>query len=270
MKLLLDRYLSEVRRRKPLVHHITNYVTANDCANITLAIGGSPVMADDPAEAADMTALADALVINMGTLNARTVGSMILAGKRANEKGIPVVFDPVGCGGVPFRTEAAERILEAVKVSAIRGNISEVGALCGEITHTKGVDAADRDEAENRVALAKAAAERFHCTAAVTGAMDVVSDGRKTLAIENGCPAMARVTGCGCMCSSLTGAFCGGNPDYIFESVAAAVICMGLCGEISWTYGEQRGLGTFHMGLFDAAGNLMGRELLEGAKYHEL
>ncbi len=268
--LAFDQYLERIRKRNPLVHHITNYVTANDCANMTLAIGASPVMADDPAEAADMTAHADALVINMGTLNARTVGSMILAGKAANRKGIPVVFDPVGCGGVPFRTEAAQRILEAVQISAVRGNISEIGALCGMAVHTKGVDAAAADEQGDRIELARKAARKLHCTAAVTGAVDVISDGRRTLIAENGCAAMSRVTGCGCMCSSLTGAFCGANPDSVWEAAAAAVICMGLCGELSWQRAKDYGLGTFHAGLFDAAGNLTGAALMEGAKYHEL
>lgn len=269
MELELKVRIDRLREVRPLVHHITNYVTVNDCANITLAAGASPVMADDPKEAADMTAIAQALVLNLGTLNERTVSSMLASGRKAREMGIPVVFDPVGCGAVPFRTAAARTIMETVRPSVVRGNISEIGSLCGLTARTNGVDASSADEALDAAGVARAAALRWGCVAAVTGAEDIVTDGVRTLAIDNGCAAMARVTGTGCMCTSVTAAFCGADPAHLLESAAAGLIFMGLCGEIAWAQAGGRGLGSFHTALFDAAGQMDGETLERGANYHE-
>ena len=156
----------KVRDICPLVHCITNYVTVNDVANCILAIGASPIMADDIAEAADITSISKALVINMGTLNARTVESMVAAGKKANELGVPVVFDPVGAGASNFRNETAKRILENVKISILRGNLSEMSYLAGLEVSTKGVDTSEADEKNDPVSVAKKTAAKYNCVAA--------------------------------------------------------------------------------------------------------
>lgn len=269
MHLELSEYIDQVRKQNPLIHHITNYVTVNDCANITLAIGASPVMADDPAEAADMTGISSALVVNIGTLNSRTVESMCLAGVKANEKGIPLIFDPVGCGAVPFRLQSAQKILKSARMSVVRGNISEIGALCGLDVRTRGVDA-DTSGAGDAAVLVPEAARKLGCIVAATGAVDVISDGKRTIAVQNGCSAMARITGSGCMCTSLVGSFAGANPDHLLEATTAAIICMGLCGEMAWEQAGTKGLGSFHMALIDAAGQMNGKTLEKGARYHEL
>lgn len=263
-------YLDMVRKKRPLIHHITNYVTVNDCANIVLAAGASPVMADDPEEAADMTGISQALVLNIGTLNSRTVTSMLAAGKKANDLGIPVVFDPVGCGATTFRTDIARRIASEVRLSVVRGNISEIRSLCGLESHTQGVDASAADEREDKVETAQRAASAIRCVAAVTGKEDVVTDGARTILIENGCAAMAKITGTGCMCTSLTGAFCGACPEALLEAAAAAVAYMGVCGEIALRISGDNALGHFHQALFDAAGAVDGNRLEEMAVYHEI
>ena len=140
IKTYIGNLLENVRERAPLVHHITNYVTVNDCANITLSIGASPVMADDINEVEAMTSIASSLVINIGTLNSRTVECMIKAGKKANEVGIPVILDPVGAGATPYRTKVAKTIMDNIELAVIRGNLSEIKTLYGINTKTKGVD----------------------------------------------------------------------------------------------------------------------------------
>lgn len=269
MNLHLASRLDALRAACPLVHHITNYVTVNDCANMTLAAGASPVMADDPQEAADMTAIAQALVLNLGTLNSRTVASMLASGAKARERCIPVVLDPVGCGATLFRTETARNILETVRPGVVRGNISEIASLFGASAGARGVDASAADAAVDAKRLAREAARRWICVVVVTGAEDIVSDGTRTLAVDNGCAAMARVTGTGCMCTSVTASFCGADPEHLFESAAAGVIFMGLCGEMAQSAAGDKGPGSFRMALFDAAGTMTGGLLEKGAKYHE-
>ena len=152
---------SAVREECPLVHCITNYVTVNDVANAVLAIGASPIMADDINEAADIASIASALVINMGTLNQRTVDSMLAAAKAANKKGIPVVFDPVGAGASAFRNDTAKKIMDNVRISILRGNLSEMSFMAGLEVSTKGVDTSAKDEKNDPVSVAKAAAEKI-------------------------------------------------------------------------------------------------------------
>ncbi len=254
-----------VQESCPLVHHITNYVTVNDCANMTLAVGASPVMADDPAEVADMCALAQALVLNIGTLNARTVEAMLLVGRAANAHGIPVILDPVGCGATPLRVETVRKILAEIKISVIRGNISEMASVAGREAHTKGVDAAAEDADADTVALARTVSETFHCVTAISGATDIVTDGRRAAAIRNGCPRMSRITGTGCMETSVLGAFCGANPGNLWQAVSAGMIFMGLCGDVAEKAAGAVGLGSFRNALIDAAGNMTPDALAEGA-----
>ena len=180
-----------VRRTCPLIHNITNYVTVNDCANMVLACGASPIMADDAAEVEDITTICGGLNINIGTLNSRTITSMLLAGKKANQLGHPVVLDPVGAGASRLRTDTAFRLLRDVKFTVIRGNISEIKTLASGAGTTKGVDAdvADKVTEENldsAVAFAKAFAAQTGAVIAITGAIDIVADAEKAYCIRNG------------------------------------------------------------------------------------
>lgn len=263
------RLLELVRDIKPLVHHITNYVTVNDCANITLAVGASPIMADAVEEAGDIAAIASAVVLNMGTLNSRTVESMLEAGKSANKKGIPVVFDPVGAGASRFRNNTATRILSEVKISVLRGNISEIRYISGLAANTKGVDASESDIGGDAGKIALELAGRLGCVVAITGAVDTVSDGKRTVFVKNGHPALSGITGTGCMCSSLMGSFCGAAPDAPFEAAVAALLCMGIAGETANEKAGQAGNGSFRMAIIDAASRMDAGTLNGRAKYHE-
>lgn len=259
----------KVRQSNPLVHHITNYVTVNDCANVTLAIGASPVMADDREEAADMTSLASALVLNIGTLNARTVESMMISGKTANQKQIPVIFDPVGAGASAFRSRTADTLLKNIHMTVIKGNISEIRNISGEASHTRGVDASAADAEADARLLAERAARQFHCVVAITGPLDTVSDGSRTVLVENGHPAMSGMTGTGCMGSSLTACFCGADPAHPLEAAASALACLGAAGEIAWETAGSKGIGSYHAALLDAVSHMDEETLRKRAKIHE-
>ena len=250
----LQHYLDAVRAKKPLVHCITNYVTVNDVANLLLASGASPVMADAIEEVEEMVAIADALLINIGTLNARTVTSMLAAGKRANAKAIPVVLDPVGVGATSYRTEVARRLLDNVQFTLVRGNISEIQVLGMGSGTSKGVDAADHDlkaDVQGRISLAQRLAERYGCMVAISGAQDIlVGTDRSAATCANGCAAMQDITGSGCMLGALTAAFLAPtasteqkkNESYQ-ASALAALAAMGVCGEQAWKRAEAEQLG---------------------------
>ena len=263
---MFEKILENLNNKSPLVHNITNYVTANDCANILLACGASPIMADDEAEVAEITSICDALVINIGTLNARTISSMLIAGKRANGLGHPVILDPVGAGASTLRTETAMKLIKEIKFSAIRGNASEIKILCGGSGESRGVDAAtddDTDAAED----AKRLANLTGAVVLVTGKTDFVTDGKKVAAISNGHPLMKKVTGCGCMLSSLLGGFCGANPDNIFDATVCAAAFMGLCGERAAE--NYVGTGTLRTGIIDEVSNMTAEKLNRGIKIEQ-
>lgn len=263
--------IETLRSTKPLIHHITNYVTVNDCANITLAIGASPVMADAIEEAAEIASVASAVVLNMGTLNANTVASMMAAGKAAGAAGIPVIFDPVGAGASQFRNNTAITLLKEVPISVLRGNISEIRFIAGLHSETKGVDASDNDLSTLADAqkVAKTVAGEFNCIVAITGATDIVSDGSKTICIENGHPMLSNLTGTGCMCSSLIGSFCGSNPSSVFDATVSALLTMGIAGELAHTKAGHKGNGSFRSALHDAVSHMTGETLTEGGNYYE-
>ena len=270
---MFQSVFANVRARSPLVHNITNYVTVNDCANIVLACGASPIMADDAAEVEDITALCAGLNLNIGTLNSRTIPSMLLAGRTANRLGRPIVLDPVGAGASHLRTETALQLLREVKPTVIRGNISEVRTLAAGSGTTKGVDADTADKVtdetlDQAVAFAKTFASRSGAVVAVTGAIDIVTDGRAAYCIRNGHPMMSAVTGTGCQLSALTAAFCAANPDNILEAAAAAVCAMGLAGEIAHSrLTKLDGSATYRNYIIDAIYNMTPQQLEEGARY---
>lgn len=253
--------LNRLKNKKPLIHNITNYVTVNDCANILLAIGASPIMADDLKESADITSIASALVINIGTLNERTIESMIASGKKANELNIPVVLDPVGAGASSFRNETTKRILEEIKISVLRGNMSEIKFIAGLECETKGVDASESDlksDSDEGVRVAKSLAKRFNCIVAITGVCDIVSDGEKSVTIANGTKMLSNVTGTGCMTTALVGGYLGAceTKEDLFIAAISGIVSMGICGEIAEERAGNIGLGSFHMAIIDAVSNL--------------
>jgi hydroxyethylthiazole kinase len=265
------KLLEQVRRTKPLIHHITNYVTVNDCANITLGIGASPVMADAIEEAADIAAISGALVLNIGTLNERTVCSMIAAGKAANAKGLPVIIDPVGAGASKFRNDTAARLLSEIKPTVLRGNISEIKFMAGLNSATKGVDASENDAANatDSAQIAKNLSKKLKCVVVISGAVDIISQGEKIIRVDNGHSLMGNLTGTGCMCSSLIGSFCGASPDEPFFAAAAAMVCMGVAGEIAHEKSGKLGNGSFLAALHDAISLMDAPILEERAKFHE-
>ena len=263
--------LNRLKNKKPLIHNITNYVTVNDCANILLAIGASPIMADDLKESADITSIASALVINIGTLNERTIESMIASGKKANELNIPVVLDPVGAGASLFRNETTKRILEEIKISVLRGNMSEIKFIAGLESETKGVDASESDlksDSDEGIRVAKSLAKRFNCTVAITGVCDIVSDGEKFVTIENGTKMLSNVTGTGCMTTALVGGYLGAceTKEDLFIAAISGIVSMGICGEIAEERAGSIGFGSFHMAIIDAVSNLDEEDLLKRSK----
>ena len=270
---MFQNMLETVRKNHPLVHNITNYVTANDCANMILACGASPIMADDEEEAAEITALCAGLNINIGTLNSRKIASMLMAGKRSNELNHPVVLDPVGVGASNLRTETAIQLLEEVRFSVIRGNISEIRTLASGSGTTKGVDAdvSDTITEENPdavIAFAKDLARKTGAVIAITGAVDIVTDSEKTYCIRNGHPMMASVTGTGCQLSAMTAAFVSATPGKPLEAAAAAVSAMGYAGELA--YRRLTGLdgsATYRNYIIDAVYNMTPAMLEKGANY---
>ena len=260
--------LTAVRQKKPLVQCITNFVTVNDCANILLAAGGSPTMASHPVEVEEAVRQVQALVCNMGAIE--SVDAMILAGKEANRMGIPVVLDPVGVGGTQLRRDAAERLLAEVHFSVIRGNASEICYLAGGQTTGSGVDVSSPDEIteENLDAAVSMAAElagKLGTVIAISGKLDVISNGSESCILRNGCATMARITGSGCMLTSLIGAYCGGWDDP-FLAACAAMAVMGISGEIAEEKRLRNGTGnaTFRSDLIDAVFNLTEEQLTGG------
>ena len=265
--------LKTLRAQNPLIHCITNYVTANDCANLLLACGARPIMADDPGEVEEITALAAGLVLNIGTLHQQTLPAMEAAGRRAKALGHPVVLDPVGAGASALRTSAALRLLEQVRPTLIRGNASELKTLARGSGSTQGVDAAaaDRVTPENldqMAAFAREFSARCGAVLAITGAIDLVVDPDRVFCIYNGHPDMSRVTGTGCQLSAVTAAYLAANPDDPLTAAAAAVCAMGLCGEIAHArLSPLDGNASYRTYIIDAMYNLTPEALEQGARY---
>ena len=267
----LGIHLNAVRHKKPLVQCITNFVTVNDCANIILAAGGSPTMAEHPQEVEEAVRKAKALVCNMGAID--KVEAMVLAGREANRMGTPVILDPVGAGGTQLRRDAVKRLLEEVHFTAIRGNASEIRFLAGQQTTGSGVDVSELDEIteenlSSAVTMATELAEKLGTVIAISGRLDVISDGKTTCVLRNGCATMARITGSGCMLTALIGAFCGANTDP-FLAACSAMAAMGISGELAEEkrLRNRTGNATFRNDLIDAVFNLTEEQLEKGVHY---
>jgi hydroxyethylthiazole kinase len=257
----LAQIITSVRERRPLIHHITNFVTVNDCANITLAIGAAPVMAEAHEEVEEMVSCASALVLNIGTLSADQVRAMLLAGRKAGEIGIPVILDPVGAGATAFRTESARRILDSVRVSVLKGNAGEIAILAGMEGKVLGVDSAGVNG--NPEDIARSCARSFGCTVIMTGPVDIVTDGARVAHVENGHPMMGCISGTGCMAASVTGSCAAVSRDVLVAS-CAALAAFGIAGERAAE--GAAGPGSFKLQLFDELARLTPAEIAECAK----
>lgn len=274
---LPDGLLANVRTKTPLVHFITNYVTANDCANITLACGGSPIMADEESEVSQITSLCSALVLNIGTLNERTLSSMLRAGRHANDIGIPVVLDPVGAGASDFRNDAVNLLLKEVNFAAIKGNISEIKYLSYGVTSTQGVDAStedlvDEDSLKDALRFAQKLSIMAGSVIIISGPIDLIADSESGYALRNGHPMMPRVTGTGCMSGAVAGCFFGADPSHPLEAALASTAAMGVCGELAHEKLTAAGGGTstFRGLLIDAMSTLTDSLLLERARLQQV
>ncbi|MGB2953358.1 MAG: hydroxyethylthiazole kinase [Gaiellaceae bacterium] len=255
--------LRDLREREPLVHQITNYVVMNETANATLALGALPVMAHAPQEVEEMVGLAGALVLNIGTLSDGWIESMLIAGKAANGRGVPVVLDPVGAGATRYRTDTARRILDEVDIAVLRGNAGEVANTIGRAAEVRGVESIGG--AEHGAELARAASQELGTVVAVTGPVDHVSDGERVLSVANGHELLSRVTGTGCMATAITGCFLAVSEP--LRAAVAALVAFGVAGEAAAT--DAKGPGSFHANLYDALAALEPAALDDRAKVDE-
>jgi hydroxyethylthiazole kinase len=252
MTLTTGADLRTLRERKPLVHQITNYVVMNETANATLALGALPVMAHAHEEVEELASVAGGLVLNIGTLSEYWIESMLLAAQAANRAGVPIVLDPVGAGATTLRTETAKRILDEREIAVVRGNAAEVATLAGRQAEIRGVESIGASD--SGAELARAAARELGCVAAVTGPVDHVSDGDRTLAVSNGHALLGTVSGTGCMATAVTGCFLAVAAERPLEAAAGALVAFGVAGEDAAR--DAKGPGTFHAGLYDALYNL--------------
>lgn len=270
---MLKEMFENVRNSHPRIHNITNYVTANDCANILLACGAAPVMADDEREVEEFTSICDGLNLNMGTLNVQRLHSMLKAGSRANACNHPIVLDPVGVGVSAFRMEAAQRLCDTLSVAVIKGNASEIRALAFGENMITGVDSAYADQVTEEnlsemVAFVKEFSKTRKIVTVMTGRIDIVADDRNAYCIRNGHPLMASVTGMGCQLSALTAAFVAANQNRILEAVVAAVCTMGVAGEVA--YRRMRPMDgnlSYRNYVIDAVYRMTSDQLEKGANY---
>lgn len=246
----LKEAFEALQNKRALIHHITNYVTVNDCANVVLAIGASPIMADELSEVEEMVGICDALVLNIGTANERTIASMLKAGKVANAKGIPVVLDPVGVGATAFRRQSVAKLMDTISFSVIRGNMAEIKTIAGLEAKSAGVDSLEEESDGAKIALNLA--KKLGCVIAITGKIDVVSDGTLCYTLQNGDMALTQVTGTGCMSTSLIGSFIGASNN-AFASALAGILTMSISGELAE---KSKGIGAFHTSLINRIGQM--------------
>ncbi len=238
--------MKTISEKKPLVHHITNWVTIYDCANITRAFGALPVMAHAEEEASDMTGIASSLVLNIGTLTTPLIKSMLLSGKKANEKGIPILLDAVGAGATPFRTEKSRQLLSELKIDILKGNAGEIATLAGATAEVRGVESmgVEGDSKE----LAKKLAVQQNCTVVITGKEDIISSPTEAYSVKNGNSMMGSVVGTGCMAASIIASFASVEKNHA-QAAASALSCFGIASELASQ--KSTGPGSFKEKLYD-------------------
>ncbi len=258
----IEENLKNIREKNALTHCITNSVTINDCANAVLAIGGSPFMAEDAEELEEVVTIADVLVINIGKLSKNQIESMKISAKTANATNTPIILDPVGVGVTQLRNRTTLDLIENYDITAIRGNISEIKAIAklvgvlDESNTAKGVDVNIDDiiTEENLKANGDVICElanKLNTVILASGPIDILSDGKTTVAIDNGDDMMPLITGSGCMLSSIVGSCIGGsNP---FDGSLVAILAMNIAGEKARAKVEQKneGTGSFRAYLID-------------------
>ena len=255
----VNAFLESVRTKRPLVHHLTNWVTISDCAQIVKSLGASPVMAHAVEEVAEMTSLASALVLNIGTLTADFIESMLKAAQAANHRGIPVVLDVCGAGATTFRDRMCQKLINEARIDIIKGNASEIARIAGLDVRTRGVDTAH--VATDLRALSVDLARKSSCTVVITGPVDIIADTQRVLAVQNGHAMMAEVVGTGCMAASVIGAFVGASPQDLASAAAAGLCCYGIAGEIAAQ--ESDGPMSFKLNLLDCMHALGAQEIAE-------
>lgn len=253
--------LSRIRVRKPLIHHITNLVVMNDTANLTLHLGALPIMAHAADEVAEITQAASALVLNLGTLTPAQVESMLIAGRKANELGIPIVLDPVGAGASQLRTQAGLELLNHLRIAIVRGNSAEIGALGGVGGRVRGVESVEG--VPDPITVAQTMAQTWGSVVAITGKQDVVSDGRRVIGVNNGHSWLTTVTGTGCMATTAIAAFAAVEPDFLVAAVGG-LASFGLAAERAAA--EAHGPATFKIALLDQVYHLTPEQLATGAR----
>jgi len=260
--------VEKVREQNPLIHNITNIVVSNDTANGLLAIGASPFMANAPEESGEVAAFADALVLNIGTITSTQLDSMLVAGTSANAAETPVIFDPVGAGATNFRRMAVKCLLENVKMSLIRGNIGELAAIAGVAWNAKGVDAGTSDgESASPSDIAKKVATQYNCIVAISGEEDVITDGITTYTVKNGTPYFTKMTGGGCLLTSVCGAYLAVDMAHPLEAVFTAMLMYSLCGEMAASELPVDLVGSFRTKLLDKLSIITSLEVRAYGKY---
>ncbi len=264
MHLKVWKDIEKIRETSPLVHNITNFVVMNNTANALLSIGASPVMAHAIEEVADMASIASALVINIGTLSSHWIEAMKIAMQTARLKGIPIIIDPVGVGATKYRTQTVKELIAETRPSVIRGNASEIMALLDDNVKTKGVDS--NHSSDNALSAATALANYHNCVVVVSGATDIITDGKQSIFIDNGHAMMPKVTGLGCTATAITGAFCAVNSDYL-QACANAMATMSITGELAVKI--SNGPASLQTNFIDKLYNITSQEISQNLKYHE-
>ena len=257
--------LGRIRDRHPLIHHMTNWVVMNDTANATLALGALPVMSHAKEEVAEMVGMAGALVLNPGTLYPDLVEAMLIAGKRANEKGVPIVYDPVGVGATTYRNQTAERFLKELRLDVVRGNSGEVGALAGAGGEVRGVESVQG--VADPAGVTRDLARRHRTVVAITGKRDFISDGTRGVGVDNGHEMLKTITGTGCMATTVIAVFCAVEPDRLLAT-ASALAAYGLAAENAAR--RAHGPGSFREALLDSLYNLTPAEVKKGVRVVDL
>jgi hydroxyethylthiazole kinase len=256
--------LEKVRKENPLVHNITNVVVTNFTANGLLALGASPVMAYAHEEVAEMARMAGSLVINIGTLRPAVVESMIIAGRAANENGVPVILDPVGAGATAFRTETARRLMEDLEISIIRGNAAEIANVAGGKWGIRGVDAVGSNG--DVIELAISAAEKLKTVVALTGKDDVITDGQSAYVVHNGHRILTKVTGTGCLLTSVIGAFTAVEKD-LLKAATAAITTYGVAAELAAEKCADQGPGSFQIEFLNQLYRVNEQDILQKSSF---
>ena len=250
----MEKILENLREKNPLIHCISNYVTSNDLANIALALGASPIMADEIGEVGEIASIADGLLINIGTINKEKLEAILIAGKKAREKKIPIVFDPVGIGVSRFRKEAGRLILGELRPDIIKGNISEISYLYSESKRQKGVDSENfqLDQLDKYVTMCKTLGARYGATILMTGEIDIIANATRAVIVKTGNKTMEKITGTGCMLGLVVTSLAAVEPDRI-KALSLAASLFSIAGDkaLAHILEEKLGLGSFKVFLID-------------------